>query len=206
MKKYLLLLLLPIMTVNVWAQNEKPFYLGLYASPNIMWFQSENNNVEPTQSKLGFSYGLLTDITLGDYYAIATGIEIAQLGGKMNWSKLNILHSGNYTLQYVEVPIALKMQTAEINNMSFYGRFGGGMGINIAAKADINNVINQTVLDDVHLFRLFFSVGGGVEYTIAYNTKIFAGIVYKNGLNNTFKENGWNVKANALSINVGVIF
>ncbi|MBP6231074.1 MAG: PorT family protein [Paludibacteraceae bacterium] len=211
MKRYILLLaLLPLIAVNAFSQNEKSLYLGLYASPNVMWLHSNNNSVEPTQSKLGFSYGLMADITLGDYYALATGLEIAQLGGKMNWTDTNgttpTPMMANYSLKYLEIPLALKMQTAKINDMSFYGRFGGGLGVRLDAKADINANLNQTVTSDVQLLRAFFSIGGGIEYTIAYNTRLFAGIIYKSGLTNTFKQDDWSVKANALSLNVGVIF
>ena len=99
------------------------------------------------------------------------------------------------------------MQTASINNLSFFGRFGGGFGVRLDAKKDVNNTtINQPASDEIHLLRAYFSVGGGVEYTVAYNTKIFAGIFYKNGLTNAFKQEDWSVKSNALSLNVGVIF
>ena len=206
----MLLVLGFLLGLNIIAQNEKSLYLGLYASPNVMWLHSNNNSVEPTQSKLGFSYGLMVDITLGDYYALATGLEIAQLGGKMNWTDTNgttpTPMMANYSLKYLEIPLALKMQTAKINDMSFYGRFGGGLGVRLDAKADINANLNQTVTSDVQLLRAFFSIGGGIEYTIAYNTRLFAGIIYKSGLTNTFKQDDWSVKANALSLNVGVIF
>ena len=206
----MLLVLGFLLGLNIIAQNEKPFYLGLYASPSVLWLQSDNNTVDASGSKLGFSYGLLADITLGDYYALATGLEIAQLGGKMNWTDTNgttpTPMMANYSLKYLEIPLALKMQTAKINDMSFYGRFGGGLGVRLDAKADINANLNQTVTSDVQLLRAFFSIGGGIEYTIAYNTRLFAGIIYKSGLTNTFKQDDWSVKANALSLNVGVIF
>lgn len=206
----MLLVLGFLLGLNIIAQNEKPFYLGLYASPSVLWLQSDNNTVDASGSKLGFSYGLLADITLGDYYALASGLEIAQLGGKMNWTDTNgttpTPMMANYSLKYLEIPLALKMQTAKINDMSFYGRFGGGLGVRLDAKADINANLNQTVTSDVQLLRAFFSIGGGIEYTIAYNTRLFAGIIYKSGLTNTFKQDDWSVKANALSLNVGVIF
>jgi hypothetical protein len=208
MKKWIVCAIVFLVALNSYSQNEKAFYLGLYGAPNILWFQSDNNHVEPTQSKLGFSYGLLADITLGDYYALATGLEIAQLGGKMTYTEgvIPMLYTANYNLQYLEIPLALKMQTASMNKMSFFGRFGGGFGVRLDAKKDINSLMNQPAVDDVHLLRAFFSVGGGVEYTIAYNTKLFAGIIYKNGLTNAFKEQNWSVKSNALSLNVGIIF
>lgn len=206
----MLLVLGFLLGLNIIAQNEKPFYLGLYASPSVLWLQSDNNTVDASGSKLGFSYGLLADITLGDYYALASGLEITQLGGKMNWTDTNgttpTPMMANYSLKYLEIPLALKMQTAKINDMSFYGRFGGGLGVRLDAKADINANLNQTVTSDVQLLRAFFSIGGGIEYTIAYNTRLFAGIIYKSGLTNTFKQDDWSVKANALSLNVGVIF
>jgi len=197
----MLLVLGFLLGLNIIAQNEKPFYLGLYASPSVLWLQSDNNTEDASGSKLGFSYGLLADITLGDYYALASGLEITQLGGTLSDQTVD------YKLQYLEIPLALKMQTASINNLSFFGRFGGGFGVRLDAKKDVNNTtINQPASDEIHLLRAYFSVGGGVEYTVAYNTKIFAGIFYKNGLTNAFKQEDWSVKSNALSLNVGVIF
>jgi hypothetical protein len=210
MKKWIGFVMVVFVALNSYSQNEKAFYLGLYGAPNILWLQSDNNYVEPTQSKLGLSYGLLADITLGDYYALATGLEIAQLGGKMTYTEgiiIPVPQTANYKLQYLEIPLALKMQTAQINKMSFFGRFGGGLGVRLDAKKDLNNTLmNQPATNDVHLLRAFFSVGAGVEYTVAYNTKLFAGIIYKNGLTNAFTEDNWSVKSNALSLNVGVIF
>ncbi|MBP8782120.1 MAG: outer membrane beta-barrel protein [Paludibacteraceae bacterium] len=209
MKKVMLLVLGFLLGLNIIAQNEKPFYLGLYASPSVLWLQSDNNTVDASGSKLGFSYGLLADITLGDYYALASGLEITQLGGTLSYQTelAPVQQTVDYKLQYLEIPLALKMQTASINNLSFFGRFGGGFGVRLDAKKDVNNtIINQPASDEIHLLRAYFSVGGGVEYTVAYNTKIFAGIFYKNGLTNAFKQEDGSVKSNALSLNVGVIF
>ncbi|HOU27054.1 MAG TPA: outer membrane beta-barrel protein, partial [Paludibacteraceae bacterium] len=156
MKKVMLLVLGFLLGLNIIAQNEKPFYLGLYASPSVLWLQSDNNTVDASGSKLGFSYGLLADITLGDYYALASGLEITQLGGTLSDQTVD------YKLQYLEIPLALKMQTASINNLSFFGRFGGGFGVRLDAKKDVNNtIINQPASDEIHLLRAYFSVGGG---------------------------------------------
>jgi len=215
MKKITLLSLSLLFLINLsYSQNERPFNFGLYGAPGVSWFKVDTKGIENDGLKLSFAYGLMADITLADYYAVSTGIESSYLGGKLSWSNGDTTHTANYKLQYFDIPLTLKMQTKEVNYMTFYGRFGGSLGTRTKSTADLvikhgtttTTFEDEKVNSDINLFRISFIIGAGMEYSLGGNTKAIVGLNYKNGLTDTFKDKDIKAKNNTIALTVGIIF
>lgn len=143
MKKALLFLPLLILTSFLQAQDFDKYNIGVKVSPNLGWIKPDTKYLESTGTLFRFGFGLITDIHFTENYAIGTGLNISQCGGRAEYFRLTIendsvvsLMNRTYKLQYAEIPLTLKMKTNEIGYITYWGQFGLGLGVNIRAHAD----------------------------------------------------------------------
>jgi len=146
MKKIILLILVIAFASQMRAQDNEKYKIGVKVSPNIGWIRPDSKYLSSTGSVFRFGFGLITDIHFTDNYAIGTGLNIFQCGGKTEYfrktnesgfEQISVMQR-TYKLQYGEIPLTLKMRTNEIGYITYWGQFGLGLGVNIRAKADEN--------------------------------------------------------------------
>jgi hypothetical protein len=145
MKKSTLLLLAVMFGSQLMAQSDK-YKIGFKVSPNIGWVKPDTKFITNDGSSLRFGFGLITDIHFTDNYAIGTGLNIFQTGGKVSYYRQTnekgfeqvSLMERTYKLQYAEIPLTLKLRTNEIGYITYWGQFGLGLGMNIRANSDDN--------------------------------------------------------------------
>ncbi|MEK0421159.1 MAG: hypothetical protein RLZZ161_1010 [Bacteroidota bacterium] len=120
---------------TVTAQDNRKLIIGFKASPNFTWTRIMEGSMENNGMGLGFSYGLAGDINIAKNpnYWLSTEFLVTSCPSKVNskdtlWSDKNgksFLNTGfTYNLQYIQVPIALKLKTNEIGNFRYWGQFG----------------------------------------------------------------------------------
>lgn len=155
MKKITLLTLLVVLFQAGWTQT-KDYKIGVRVSPNVSWIKPDTKFITNDGNVLRFGFGLVTDIQFTDNYAIGTGLNVFQTGGKLSYYQLTneqsfetvSMLSRTYKLQYGEIPITLKLRTNEIGYITYWGQFGLGLGVNIRAKSDdvaeFRNVRSET--------------------------------------------------------------
>lgn len=224
MKKELLFIALIIFSFKaVYSQDtstpvkeNSPMRIGINIAPGIAWIKPNSNNITSNGSKFGFLYGLIGEYYFTPYYGIASGIDVMYDGGQIQYNDLNPIKSEKYKLQYLEIPITLKLKTKEYGYLSYDAQFGLGISYNMVAKADYD-YIGQPPLPpsasdvyvtnkDINMFRLSFIVSGGVEYSLTGNNKVLAGISFDNGLTNIIKGKPNKGINNLLSLNLGITF
>ncbi len=188
------------------AQEINKLRLGLTASPSVNWLSPDNRNWEGDGSNLGIAFGLLADVVLvgNDNYLLHTGFTFSNTGGEIKYptAKLNDLDqwvateaTADYRLQYIDIPLAIKLRTNEIGYVHYYGLFGATTGFNIRAKRDIEysgsgidvSINDEDVSSDISLLRASLLVGAGAEIKISGNTYMQIGVSYQNGFNSVIK-------------------
>jgi hypothetical protein len=186
----------------------KRLRFGFYVAPTLSWMRPTTQKEGPQKqtndgSKIGFSYGILADYNFASNYTLATGLQINATGGKIatdNPSAANgeVLSSKyDYSLQYIEIPIALKLRSNEKNNITFFGQAGVTIGANISKKAtytviekgDPDNTTFES--DSKEKIRGSFgaiapvmfqmNIGGGIHYAIDDKLALYAGLFFNNG-------------------------
>ncbi len=209
------------------AQSEQKFHFGLKASPSLAWVSTDSKGATSEGTKLGFGYGLITEFNFSDHYAFATGIDVNYRGGKMKFSSestsggvttTSILTS-SLTIQYIELPITLKLKTNEIGYLTYFLQAGISPGLNIRAKADNSTAVqingspiqtlsedNVDIKDQINNFNLSMILGGGVEYTLSGSTVLLVGITFNNGFLDVFDSSELKANSNFLGLTVGVLF
>ena len=208
MKRILVIALLLIAYTSADAQKVK---LGLFAAPGFAWIKPDTEGLEGDGSKVAFSYGILFDYNFTDNYALSSGIEVAYKGGKIINRDTSTTLTGEITtfkLQYIELPITLKMKTNEIGYLTYFGRFGFVPAYNLKAdgELDVSGTVTEVDLEDaINKFNLSLLIGAGVEYSLSGETSLIASINFENGFLDAF-DGGAKGYANVISLNIGVLF
>ena len=206
-KLYLVAGIICISTSYSWAQSttEKNFKLGFTTSPTFGWINYESgSNTKSDGLRPGFSYGVLADFGFSNNYFFSTGLTLTTVNANTK-TTVPTNSTSALKIQYVELPISLKLKSNEKSNNIFYGQFGLTTGIKTGAKRALENQDDVDISKEVNLFRLGLIIGGGSEYRIGQNLKLLTGISYNNGFTDVFDTNV-KAKNSYLTLNVGVFF
>ena len=203
MKNITILTLGLLLTQLSFAQNS--FRFGLKGASNFGWLSGTDKTIENDGTSVGFAYGLMGEYAINSTYGLHAELLLSQINSKFNLTseqsfvndisntKISSLNY-KYTIQYLEIPISMKLNTKEIGNLVYYGNFGFSPGFALNARASITSGdipqsikdldptdyrVNDDEGDDftldnfddkVFLFRFPLIIGGGVEYRMAGST------------------------------------
>jgi len=187
------------------AQNDIRF--GFQISPNLTWINSNDNTINRDGSNIGLRLGVMGEYYFADRYAITGGLGFAfgqggglkhDIGGNFfSESELSNpnLNSGQkplpdgvvlgYKIQYIEIPLGLKMRTDEIGYFRYFAEIPiFTLGFRAQSRGSIEGTgINEEDLDinkDVTPINFSWGLGGGVEYSFTSNAVLIAGLYYNN--------------------------
>jgi hypothetical protein len=239
MRKITLFLAFLLSVGTGFSQEGRTFRFGLKAAPNVSWMKADADNIETGNARLKFSYGLMTEFFISDNYIFSTGIEVLGAGGNLEYDPAAFyntptaatfrLKRRELNLQYINLPLILKMRTNEIGYMRYFGQFGFDTGFNTRARAndygflgaDDASITNRDVSSNTQFFRIGLNLGLGFEYNLIGNTNLMVGIVYSNAFTNALRRKQDEVysnqldpqsfllhraSANFVALNVGIFF
>ncbi|MBO4402668.1 MAG: hypothetical protein J5792_03160 [Bacteroidales bacterium] len=239
-KKLVLTLLALVLGASaVFGQTEKrprPFELGIFASPSLNWMRSTTDGYNNKGLSFCGSYGLNMNINLfqasSNYYFL-TGLNIRHLRGKLTYSafdynkdSVNLFpFKSKYTMTYLSIPTALKLQTNPFNDRYIiYSVFG--LDNSICVSSNRKDIVKDVTYNpknnqkNTAMFREALIVSIGMEYVLHDNTRLTAGLMLNNGFTNlfnkefydmnTFKNTGKkervNIQNRTLELQLGLIF
>ncbi|MDC0468396.1 PorT family protein [Bacteroidia bacterium] len=240
MKNSTILMLALLITQLSFAQNS--FRFGLKGASNFGWLSGNDKTIENDGTKIGFAYGLMGEYAINSTYGLHAELLLSQVNSKFNLkSEQSFVNDPNstvvsnlnfkYVIQYLEIPISMKLNTKEIGNLVYYGNFGFSPGFALNARTSITSddipksiqdldPTDYRVNDDegdaftlnnfddrVFLFRFPLIIGGGVEYRMAGSTSLQAGVRFANTFTDMFvKDKTADAKNNYFAVSVGVLF
>jgi len=190
MKKLVLSLALGLVMVTA-AQAQVE--IGLKVSPSFAYnrfTESKNVKLANDGARLHFGGGLVIDYFFGENYAFSTGLDLMGKGGNMKTTfTVDGVTSPPVTselgLQYLQVPISLKLFTNEVaTDTRVYFQVGGEAGALIGAKVDGKKTYDdgEKVSKSFNTPEVGALLGVGVEMQMGESTKVFGGISYHHGL------------------------
>ena len=216
MKKFFLISFLISTSIFTFSQNLK---LGVCLNPHFDWFNENAKSMRSDGSRTGISGGLVVENYFSKNYAFTTGIQLGSYGGNMKYDSTITIHTDEenvlvspgtkitYKLQYITVPIGLKLKTNQIGFFSYYASLGFTPQVNIKAKAEATSVLdNAAIGKEIGLFNLSYYFGGGLEYGVGGNTAIVVGVTYNNGFLDILSKQDSKQSLSYLTVNVGVMF
>jgi hypothetical protein len=217
--KRIIFLFLLIKIGQVYAQSD--IRLGVHIDPIVTWFGTKSTKIDKDGSRLGVSGGLIFESYFRPNYAFVTGISITSLGGNLLYNdSVNILTgegtrvmldagtSVAYVLNYLTIPVALKMKSNQIGYFKYFAQLGLMPQFNIGTKATSTDggLEKVNVPKEINLVNLSYFFGGGVEYNIGGNTELVAGLFYNNSFTDFLSNNTHQAIINFLTLRLGVIF
>lgn len=230
MKKLTLVLLGLIASQWAFSQSESGsnFRFGITAKPAFpTWFKMETNDQDKISTadndgiKIGFSYGLFSEFAFAENYSVEININHLLYQGSYTLDHTDehkaalrqagekILTSRDWNLQYIEVPISLRMKTNEIGFMTYFGKFGFAPSINVDSRVDnqyANSEKEGDIPADASLFNTSVIIGGGAMYSLGGNTYLNGGITFHNSLIDIQDGDDYSVKPAFISIDLGILF
>ena len=188
MKKLLLAVCCLFMSSAAFAQWE----IGIKISPAIATNRvvaPDEFNFEPLNAKTHFGGGVIADYFFGENYAFSTGIIYMGKGAGVKYSYTNgtttIAGSDEFGIQYLEIPVSVKLFTNDIaTDTRLYFQAGGSLDPRISAKVNGNKLDADDKKYTTHFNLMDISalIGAGAEMQMGESTKIFGGLSYHRGL------------------------
>jgi hypothetical protein len=205
-----------VLTLN----GQSNIKLSVHADPQLSWFSSDEKEVEPDGSRFHIQTGLNIDFFFDENYAFAVGFGINNLGGTLLYSDSTLFVSNEdslflapnqavkHKLQYLDIPIGLKLKTEELGYTTFFLQLGLNPMININARAatEDGTLDDESNRENIQLFNLGYHAGLGVEYRLGGNTALIGGIRWTAGLTDVTGNDKANVTVKTISLHLGIMF
>jgi hypothetical protein len=211
------------------AQDQLRF--GFETSPFVSWIKTDNKKTTSESNKLGLNLAVNGEYAFADKYAIRVGLGLSfgqggslkhnEINGfgklfpnsELSSKKLDSLTSGTivkYSLNYIEIPFALKMKTPEYGNIRYFAEVPAfAIGFKTGAKADIGSYEDENIKQDIALLSLTWGLGGGIEYSLNGNTAFVGGLYYQAGFTDVTTDDGVD-KSKAVNhrivLRIGILF
>lgn len=219
--------LLCVSTILVAQNNAYAPRFGLQLSPTFSWMGSDNNAINQNGVNLGLKLAMVGEFSFQENYAVTSGIGFAfNHGGTLQYDNrnqenrtywntdgsINQAVSLKYSVQYVEIPVGLKMRTREFGYFRYYGEPFLALGFRSQARGDIKktDIDDVDIKDYVNGLSLSWGIGFGTEYGVSANTALVGGLYFQQQFTNLAKDvyDGYKAKSTfkALTIRLGVLF
>lgn len=227
--------------------SPKSVRIGFKASPNFCTTHIMEGNMKNNGLGLGFSYGIMADINIAKNPAYWFGTELIISSMPVSVKSTDTLYNGNvapgaaftnakfdYRLQYIQIPLTIKLKTGEIGRLSYYGQFGLAPSVLIQnklttsadqpfyAKGSSNHSPNSAsndaldfpgntsgvgaFRDNVSFVRLPLIIGLGIEGKISGSTSYIAGLRWDNAFTDLFRDSKVKGRNNYLGVQLGIFF
>jgi len=190
--------------------DSKVLRFGVYVAPTLSWMKPTTDKTgdglyqpEKNGSKIGFTYGLMAEYKFADNYILVSGLQLNMTGGKINSQYIGSEQTSvvtkaafNYNLNYLEVPVALKLRTDMIQGFRFFGQFGITTGFNLikkgdytvdyldaSGKAQVATGDNEKIKGTLAIAPVMFTmnIGAGIEYPFTSKLSAYGGLFFNNG-------------------------
>lgn len=204
---------LGLLCATIYLFSQDDFRFGFQISPTFSWMQTDVNYINPNGINTGLKLGAFGEYYFGENYAITAGIGFAfNTGGTLKsdfggifWNDsgldpgLDSLPAGanlKYNLQYVEVPLGLKMRTREFGYLRYFAEIPMlTLGFESQARGTVQATgISETeklqIKNEIKALALSWGLGAGVEYSISQNTAFVGGIYFQKYFSDVNDDNG----------------
>ncbi len=203
------------------------FRFGFQASPSFGWMGTNDPKISASGTNIGLKLGLIGEMPFRENYGIISGIGFHfNAGGTLRhetggnfWTKSDLsdpalntsdqsesfkpLPDGvelKYDLQYIEIPVGLKMRTQEMGYLRYFAEipvitFGiATKGRGSILRTASSDVEGENIKPDVGFLNLSWGLGGGVEYSLSSTTALVLGISYQRGFIDATSNKGYKAK------------
>jgi len=197
--------------------------IGVHFDPLISWFGTDIAAVNNEGARPGINAGLSFNLPFSPNYSFSTGLNLVNAAGRLvceNETQLELVNTETvaanepvvYKIQYVALPLGLKLETNQIGYLTFFSDVGMDPKVRIGGKADIPSlsIKGEKANDELKMFNLSYHFIAGMEYGLGGNTAAMLGIGFENNFLDVTKDNGAQpvdkVTQRLVSVRLGINF
>jgi hypothetical protein len=183
---------------------------GFKVAPNIS-FNRVNENADNAEFDaegvaLRVQLGPVFDIEFKENHYFTTGLIFTSKRSAFSIDSLGTFVTEDYSPQYLQVPLTLKLFTEEIGlDKKIYFQFGGTIDFMTNSEGEDENIVQSFRFIDLNSL-----LAVGLEYGIGINTKLFGGLIYQRGLLDVINKNvysdNFKLRNDFVGLEIGVIF
>lgn len=190
--------------------TEAQVRFGFKAAPNISFNRidadADNTDFKTDGVGLRFQLGPIFDFEFKENHYFSTGIIFTSKRSAFSADSAGTVYPEDYSPQYLQVPITLKLFTEEIGlDKKIYFQFGGTLDFKTNTQGEDENIVQSFRFIDLNSLLTI-----GLEYGIGINTKLFGGLIYQRGLLNVINDNiygeNFKLRNDFVGLELGVIF
>lgn len=196
--------------------QDSPIRFGVKLGTNYGWLKPNISELEKdgVMPRLGLAYGIMFDyqFSSSSNYFFSSGIQATHVGGRLiEPAYVNVddtpffgKRERTYRMQYLTIPLTLKMRTNQIGYFNYFASFGVDAKINLSARANDEyewlgnsnlqpqDEENIDIKDDIRALNAGLNIQLGTEYNISGNTNLYVALGWHNGFLNVLKGKVWN--------------
>lgn len=201
--------------------NAQGLEISVYTEPQLAWITSDESRVISNGSIINFNTGVEFDIFFAPNYAFTIGVEMNNQGGRIIYEDTTRFQqtstapleipggsSVKHNLQYIGVPLGLKLKATELGYTTFY--FQGGLNplfnLKAVTSSKQQSLDRENIRPDVQIYSLNYFVSVGLEYRLAGNTAFMAGLKWSAGFNDVTENDLANNNLNSVGLHLGILF
>jgi hypothetical protein len=161
--------------------------IGISVQPGILANRVSDNIDAVSAAKDGSKpklwLGIHFEKVLNENNHLLTGLNWAPKRFGMRLNDENGQRTLNVKMQYVQVPVMLKLYTDEIAlDKKLYFQVGPTFDFKVYDTSDAS--LEDFYINKINFWDVSLHFGGGMDFRVGYNTRISGGIAYYRGLVN----------------------
>lgn len=226
--RYRSIKILPFLLIIIFSSEviiaQQKITFGVHADPVVSWFSSDIKEVTNNGARAGINFGLNLNKYFSPNYSFSSGISIINAGGSLTSSETTTMDFTNfsstiapgeqviYKIQYLAIPLGLKLQTNQIGYLTYFTDLGLDPKVVIGGKCDIPSldIKGEKATNELNSFNLSYHITAGVEYSLGGTTALVFGLSFDNNFLDITTDNVNQLKDKIghklLSFRIGVNF
>jgi hypothetical protein len=169
---------------------------GLYVSPAISWFRTDVDDVSNKGARAGFFFSISAERHLTDNWHFTSGLAYTTASARLVNTKSSFFRFPDHTstvapgdpviyrLQYISMPVGIKIKTSEKGYLTYFAEFGLDPKVVINGRADIPsiNIKGERAMTEIRRFNAGYHLNAGAEYSLDGNTSLILGLGYESNI------------------------
>lgn len=194
--------------------------ISVSGHPQLAWLKSVNEKANGEGLITGLGAILEMDFFFAERYSFYTGISLDHTGGKISFSdtipftasgEQKLVPAGTvmkFRLQYLGVPLGLKLKTQEIGYTTIFINMGVTPMVNLRARIYDTGVFPEksNADDEIRLFNMNYFISSGIEYSLGGSTSLIGGIGYTFGFLDITTRTDDKITTGSLFLKAGILF
>ena len=169
---------------------------GVYAAPVISWFRTDVEDVSNKGARAGFVLSISAERQLTDNWHFNSGLAFSTASARLVDANDSFFRFSDHTstvaagepviykLQYISVPVGIKIKTTEKGYFTYFAEFGLDPKVVINGRVDIPSIgiKGENAMTEIRRFNAGYHLTAGAEYSIDGSTSLVLGFGYETNI------------------------